>query len=70
MTLKELLSITLASDIYVSTENHDHYYSTDGGVTFRASCFNTDPDLTKALHERKVKHFNAMYEACIEISIE
>lgn len=44
MKLKELLSVANVSDVCITTKTHDHYYSIDGGLTFRASCFNFDPE--------------------------
>ena len=58
MKLKELLSVTNARDIYVTTADHDTYFSLDNGQTFRASLFNDpDNDLTDRLHEMTVNYF-------------
>lgn len=70
MKLKELLSVANVSDICVSTKEHDHYYSIDGGLTFRASCSNYDPDISEELHEREVKCFEAVAGSHIEITVE
>lgn len=58
MKLKDLLSVTNARDIYVTTADHNTYFSLDNGQTFRASLFNSpDNDLTDRLHEMTVNYF-------------
>ena len=71
MKLKDLLSVTNARDIYVTTANHNIYFSLDKGQTFRASLFNDpDADLTNSLYEMTVNYFTPDRADCIRITLK
>ena len=68
MTVKELLTVTNARDIYVSTTDHNTYFSMDNGLTFKASLFNDpDEDLSSKIHDMTVNYFTPYREDCIRI---
>lgn len=71
MKLKDLLSITNARDIYVTTADHNTYFSMDNGQTFKASLFNDpDTDLTNSLYEMTVNYFTPDREDCIRVVVK
>lgn len=69
MTIGELLTVTVASHIYVITGSEDKYFSTDNGLTFKRSLFNTDNDLTDYVLNRTVKYFKPVSDYAIYIYI-
>ena len=71
MKLKELLAVTNARDIYVTTADHNKYFSLDNGQTFKASLFN-DPDseLTNSLYESIVNYFTPDRADCIRVTLK
>lgn len=71
MKLKELLAVTNARDIYVTTADHNKYFSLDNGQTFKSSVFNdSDNDLTNSLHEMTVNYFTPVCEDCIRVVVK
>lgn len=70
MKLKELLSVTNARDIYVTTPDHEKYFSLDNGQTFRKSLFKPEDNLTDILHNMSVNYFTPVREDCIEVVVK
>lgn len=69
MTISELLTVTVASHIYVITESENKYFSTDNGLTFKRSVFNNDDELTEYVLNSTVKYFKPVTDYAIYIYI-
>lgn len=69
MKVLELLSVAVASHIYIITENEDKYYSTDNGLTFKRSVFNNDTSITETILDSTVRYFKPVTDYAIYIYI-
>lgn len=69
MTVSELLTVTVASHIYIITESENKYYSTDNGLTFKRSVFNNDTSITETILDSTVRYFKPVTDYAIYIYI-
>ena len=70
MTVSELLTVAVASNIYIITDSENKYYSTDNGLTFKRSVFNNDTSITEYILDSTVKYFKPVSDYALYIYIQ
>ena len=68
MKVNELLSVTMAAEIFITTVENLTYYSTDGGNSFHGSIFNWSDEIDmKEINSHNVIKYAPRSEYRVEI---